>query len=92
MMNNDASRIKPVVLVLGDDEIERHREAWRSFDVSKCDCFNPEDKRRFLHVVEQHPGGAARFNRIIRHFGGEREASFFASRALCQDEGFIWSV
>eukprot|EP00927_Polykrikos_kofoidii_P000989 TRINITY_DN10361_c0_g1_i8.p1 TRINITY_DN10361_c0_g1~~TRINITY_DN10361_c0_g1_i8.p1 ORF type:complete len:151 (+),score=13.14 TRINITY_DN10361_c0_g1_i8:2-454(+) len=68
MMASDASRRQPNIMILGgsNEERELHRQTWRDFDVDKCNCFNQEDKNRFLRVVAQYPGGSAGFNQFIR--------------------------
>merc|ERR1712107_556748 len=34
--------------------------------MGKCSCFDEEDKKRILNVIEQHPGGTSGFNQNIR--------------------------
>eukprot|EP00927_Polykrikos_kofoidii_P050825 TRINITY_DN4469_c0_g1_i10.p1 TRINITY_DN4469_c0_g1~~TRINITY_DN4469_c0_g1_i10.p1 ORF type:complete len:638 (-),score=52.65 TRINITY_DN4469_c0_g1_i10:179-1900(-) len=67
MIANDANQCPPELLLLGDDEQRKSlEEAWRIFDVTRCQCFNQGDKQRFLRVVDRYPGGSAGFNRFIR--------------------------
>jgi hypothetical protein len=78
MLVSKASRRLPDLLLLADDseQLERQRQTWGKFCVGNCDCFNPEDKRRFLRVVDQYPGGSEGFNKFIH----DMAADLFLSR------------
>jgi hypothetical protein len=56
------------VILIGTDEAEKDkaRQSWHLFNASACRCFNPDDKRRILGIVDQHPGGIQAFNSYIR--------------------------
>jgi hypothetical protein len=78
MLVSKANRRLPELLLLADDseQLERQRQTWGEFCVGNCDCFNPEDKRRFLRVVDQYPGGSEGFNKFIH----DMAADLFSSR------------
>eukprot|EP00927_Polykrikos_kofoidii_P070546 TRINITY_DN6695_c0_g1_i5.p1 TRINITY_DN6695_c0_g1~~TRINITY_DN6695_c0_g1_i5.p1 ORF type:complete len:131 (-),score=18.96 TRINITY_DN6695_c0_g1_i5:122-460(-) len=79
MHSGRAERNKLVVWLMGKDDEEREQERflWHTFDVEKCECFNAEDKVRFLRVVELYPGGPDGFNRFIRSFADVIDAPVF---------------
>eukprot|EP00927_Polykrikos_kofoidii_P010966 TRINITY_DN1462_c0_g1_i16.p1 TRINITY_DN1462_c0_g1~~TRINITY_DN1462_c0_g1_i16.p1 ORF type:complete len:265 (+),score=35.23 TRINITY_DN1462_c0_g1_i16:85-795(+) len=81
MITSDASRRPPNMLILGDSNEQRelHRQAWCDFDVDKCNCFNQDDKVRFLGVVGQYPGGSAGFNQFIREIAADLQLSMKCS-------------
>jgi len=56
------------MITIGSDEAGTHRtrEAWRSFDVENCRCFDQDDKARILGIIGSHAGGARGFNGYIR--------------------------
>jgi hypothetical protein len=68
MLVADPSRSPPQVWMLGEDEedCERQREEWRTFDVRDSECFHSRDKERFLSVLLRYPGGPDGFNLFIR--------------------------
>jgi hypothetical protein len=73
MLIADPIRSPPHVWILGEDDedCERQREEWRSFDVRDANCFHPEDKERFLCVLARYPGGAESFNLFIRNLAND---------------------
>eukprot|EP00927_Polykrikos_kofoidii_P023434 TRINITY_DN21602_c0_g1_i1.p1 TRINITY_DN21602_c0_g1~~TRINITY_DN21602_c0_g1_i1.p1 ORF type:complete len:116 (+),score=10.46 TRINITY_DN21602_c0_g1_i1:44-349(+) len=68
MLVADPSRSPPQVWMLGkdDEDCERQRAEWRTFDVRNSECFNSRDKERFLRVLSRYPGGPEGFNSFIR--------------------------
>eukprot|EP00927_Polykrikos_kofoidii_P059356 TRINITY_DN5451_c1_g1_i6.p1 TRINITY_DN5451_c1_g1~~TRINITY_DN5451_c1_g1_i6.p1 ORF type:complete len:585 (+),score=57.01 TRINITY_DN5451_c1_g1_i6:66-1820(+) len=68
MLAEDETRHLPVILPLcsSDDECRSVKEAWRSFDATKCECFVEEDKVRIMGVIESIPQGASALNAFIR--------------------------
>eukprot|EP00927_Polykrikos_kofoidii_P066479 TRINITY_DN6207_c0_g1_i11.p1 TRINITY_DN6207_c0_g1~~TRINITY_DN6207_c0_g1_i11.p1 ORF type:complete len:581 (-),score=42.35 TRINITY_DN6207_c0_g1_i11:37-1779(-) len=74
----------PTVWLMGktDEERDMARDAWRQFDVANCECFNPEDKSRFLKVVALYPDGADGFNRFIRGFADDLYAPTFETISI----------
>merc|ERR1711920_493307 len=78
---------KPIIFCLGRDEQEENkvRKSWTSFDVTVCKCFSDDDKKRILAVIEQHEGGTHGFSSYIQNlakglFGSSDDA--FAQPAL----------
>jgi len=69
MVRDEESRKEPIILLTAkcEEELSTAKNAWATFDVTRCNCFNPEDKSRILNVVERHPGGAQAFNDYIRN-------------------------
>merc|ERR1719223_1561610 len=67
----DAVHPPPIMLPFfsNDDDLEAIREAWRSFDVSLCECSVEEDRSRIMNVMERHSGGSAAFNDFNRDLG-----------------------
>eukprot|EP00927_Polykrikos_kofoidii_P076432 TRINITY_DN73537_c0_g1_i1.p1 TRINITY_DN73537_c0_g1~~TRINITY_DN73537_c0_g1_i1.p1 ORF type:complete len:643 (+),score=43.34 TRINITY_DN73537_c0_g1_i1:239-1930(+) len=64
MIKADPDRIPLQVCLLGD--IDDQLRAWRNYRVQDCDCFDPRDKERFLHIVSLYPGGAECLNDFVR--------------------------
>jgi hypothetical protein len=79
----DPSRNRPDLWLLShdDEQLELQSQGWLSFDVKDCDCFDLADKRRFLHVLAQYPGGANSFNNFIRGLTSESGRHFVMSPA-----------
>eukprot|EP00927_Polykrikos_kofoidii_P029550 TRINITY_DN2554_c0_g1_i3.p1 TRINITY_DN2554_c0_g1~~TRINITY_DN2554_c0_g1_i3.p1 ORF type:complete len:584 (-),score=28.34 TRINITY_DN2554_c0_g1_i3:92-1813(-) len=69
MIVNDPSRRLPELLLFPDgaEYLERQRLTWAEFCVGNCDCFDQEDKRRFLGIVNRYPGGSEGLNTFIRN-------------------------
>lgn len=89
MMQEDASRQPPEVLLLGSAraEMERVAELWLRFDVLMCDCCKPQDKTRILAIIRQYTGGTKGFNQRIRELGVDLLAthSAFSARLSIAD-------
>eukprot|EP00927_Polykrikos_kofoidii_P048890 TRINITY_DN43064_c0_g1_i1.p1 TRINITY_DN43064_c0_g1~~TRINITY_DN43064_c0_g1_i1.p1 ORF type:complete len:670 (-),score=67.53 TRINITY_DN43064_c0_g1_i1:90-2018(-) len=68
MLTADADRSPPVMWFVGENEAEceLQRQACLAFRVSECECFDPNDKKRFLRVVQRYPGGEDSFNRFVQ--------------------------
>eukprot|EP00927_Polykrikos_kofoidii_P065715 TRINITY_DN6143_c0_g1_i5.p1 TRINITY_DN6143_c0_g1~~TRINITY_DN6143_c0_g1_i5.p1 ORF type:complete len:512 (-),score=55.11 TRINITY_DN6143_c0_g1_i5:161-1558(-) len=80
ILASDANRCPPELLLLGDDKQRNDlQQAWSNFDVVQCNCFNSEDKLRFLDVVGRYPGGSTGFNLFFREVSADLLASSEAS-------------
>eukprot|EP00927_Polykrikos_kofoidii_P019562 TRINITY_DN19161_c0_g1_i3.p2 TRINITY_DN19161_c0_g1~~TRINITY_DN19161_c0_g1_i3.p2 ORF type:complete len:101 (+),score=16.28 TRINITY_DN19161_c0_g1_i3:2-304(+) len=90
ILASDANRCPPELLPLGDDEQRKGlQQAWADFDVVQCNCFNREDKRRFLHLVSRYPGGSTGFNNFIHEFAADLSA---LSEASAPTDGYDFVV
>lgn len=86
ILEEDESRLAPIVLTIGsdDNEHERVRNSFRTFDATACECFAEEDKKRMLAVVECCPGGVQGFNSHVRVLATQlfRRKRIHASRVM----------
>jgi hypothetical protein len=71
MLAEDDTRHAPVTLPFfsNDDDLKAIKEAWRSFDVSLCECSVEEDRSRIMDIIECNSGGLSALNAFIRDMG-----------------------
>ena len=81
MLVDDNTLKAPNVLTIGanDEEHALVREGWTTFDAAAFECFDNNDKKRIIAVVENHPGGVEAFNDHVRDLATKL---FAVSRAL----------
>jgi hypothetical protein len=86
LVDDETDSNAPVVLTMGasEDEHARVREGWANFDAGQCECFDQNDKKRILAVVDEHPCGVEAFNSHVRLLATELFAASRASRAQSQ--------
>lgn len=77
-VEGDSARTQPAIRLLGNtpEELSNVREAWRSIDISRCECAYPQDRERIISAINSHASSAstsALFATVLMHWLPEHD-------------------